>query len=244
MTVKVSPVAGSHFYIGSAPVNIPDNDVVESDFDAVTWIEVGQYETMGNSGDAAQNNSINLLNRRRTYNWKGSRQAPSRSDNFALNVDDAGQQAMIAAEQTDYNYPFKIELNGAPIPRSATATVTIAAPGVVTWTAHGLTVGAKVKFSTTGALPTGLTAGTEYFVVSVPDVDTFTLSATKGGSAITTTGTQSGVHTVTTVPQGPARLFMGQVGQAEEGMGGANNAQMLNTTVLPNTNYVRVAALG
>ncbi|TPK14167.1 hypothetical protein [Mesorhizobium sp. B2-5-11] len=244
MPIKVSPVAGSRFYIGSAPIDVPDVDVVEADFASVSWIEVGQYETMGNSGDAAQGNSVTLLNRRRTYNWKGSRQAPQRSDNFALNVNDPGQLAMIAAEQTDYNYPFRIVLNGAPIPKSAAATITIAAPGVVTWTAHGLVAGTKVKFSTTGALPTGLVAGTEYLVKAVPDADTFTLSATKGGTEITTTGTQSGVHTATTVPTGPERLFMGMVAGAEEGMGGANNAQMLNCTVLPNTNYVRVAALG
>jgi hypothetical protein len=244
MVIKVAPVAGSRFYIGSAPIDVPDIDVVEADFAAVTWLEVGQYETMGNSGDAAQGNSVTLLNRRRTYNWKGSRQAPQRSDNFALNVNDPGQLAMIAAEQTDYNYPFRIALNGAPIPKSAAATVTIASPGVVSWVGHSLAANTAVKFSTTGALPTGLTAGTTYFVKTVLDADTFTLSATKGGTVIATTGTQSGVHTATTVPSGPERLFMGMVAGAEEGMGGANNAQMLNCTVLPNTNYVRVAALG
>ncbi|PBC23472.1 MULTISPECIES: hypothetical protein [unclassified Mesorhizobium] len=244
MPIKVSPVAGSRFYIGSAPVDVPDVDVVEGDFAAVTWIEVGQYETMGNSGDAAQGNTVNLLNRRRTYNWKGSRQAPQRSDNFALNTADPGQLAMIAAEQTDYNYPFKVELNGAPTPKSAAATITIASPGVVTFTGHGLAANTAVKFSTTGALPTGLTAGTTYYVKTVLDADTFTLATSKGGTAIVTTGSQSGVHTATTVPAGPQRLFMGQVAGAEEGMGGANNAQMLNCTVLPNTNYVRVAALG
>jgi len=78
-----------------------------------------------------------------------------------------------------------------------TVTITIAAPGVITWTAHGLGVGSMVTFTTTGALPTGLTAGTAYFVVSVPDANTFTVSATAGGTAITTTGTQSGTQTAT-----------------------------------------------
>lgn len=244
MPIKVSPVAGSRFYIGSAPVDVPDEDVTEADFSAVSWIEVGQYETMGNSGDAAQGNSLNLLNRRRSYNWKGSRQAPSRTDNFALNTTDPGQLAMIAAEATDYNYPFKIELSGAPVPKSAAVTISVATPGVVTWTGHGLAVNTAVKLSTTGTLPTGLTAGTTYYVKTVVDADTFTLSATKDGTVIDTTGTQTGTHTATTVPAGPQRLFMGMVAGAEEGMGGANNAQMLNCTVLPNTNYVRIAALG
>lgn len=72
-------------------------------------------------------------------------------------------------------------------------TVTIAAPGVITKTAHGLGWKDQVMFSTTGALPTGLSADTWYFVIPI-DVDTFSVTATSTGSAITTTGTQSGYH--------------------------------------------------
>jgi Putative phage tail protein len=80
---------------------------------------------------------------------------------------------------------------------SATVTISIASPGVVTWTAHGLEIGDAVVFSTTGALPTGLTAGTIYYVVSVPTVSTFEVSSTPGGTAINTSGTQYGVQTCT-----------------------------------------------
>lgn len=244
MAIKVSPVAGCRYYIGSAPVDIPDDDVEVADFASVTWIEVGQYETMGSAGDGAQNNSVNLINRRRTINYKGSRQAPQRQDNFALNLNDPGQLAMVAAEATDYNYPFRIDMNDAPVPKSAAATITIATPGVVTWTGHGLAAGTPVKLTTTGSLPTGLTAGTTYYVKTVLDADTFTLAATPDGAAIDTSGTQSGTHTATTVPTPSQRLFMGMVTNAEEANGGTNNTQMLNCTVLPNTNYARVAALG
>lgn len=75
-----------------------------------------------------------------------------------------------------------------------TSTITIASPGVITATGHGLTVGRRVGFSTTGALPTGISASTIYYVVSVPTADTFTISATSGGSAINTSGSQSGTH--------------------------------------------------
>lgn len=77
---------------------------------------------------------------------------------------------------------------------TATVTMTIASPCVVTMTAHGLQNGSIVKFSTTGALPTGLVAGTTYFVKSVT-TDTFQVAATYAGTSIITTGTQSGVHT-------------------------------------------------
>ncbi len=89
--------------------------------------------------------------------------------------------------------------------RSSTVTMTIASPAVVTFTGHGLTDGDGVIFSTTGALPTGVTAGTVYFIRSV-DANTFNLydtsaHAVSGGATgrVATTGSQSGVHTLTHV---------------------------------------------
>lgn len=77
-----------------------------------------------------------------------------------------------------------------------TPTITIASPAVVTLTNHGLVAGDQVKFTTTGALPTGITAGTAYFVIATGlTANSFQISATSGGSAINTSGTQSGVHT-------------------------------------------------
>lgn len=80
----------------------------------------------------------------------------------------------------------------------ATVTISIATPGVVTWNAHGLMAGQQVQLSTTGALPTGLAAATTYFVIPV-DANSFQLSATQNGAAINTTGSQSGVHTMTAI---------------------------------------------
>lgn len=80
-----------------------------------------------------------------------------------------------------------------------TFTVTIASPAVFSLTAHGLTVGSVVYFSTTGALPTGLTAGRAYYVISQGlTADAFEVSTTVDGTAVVTTGSQSGTHTVTT----------------------------------------------
>lgn len=85
--------------------------------------------------------------------------------------------------------------------KTGTATISIATPGVVTWTAHGLSESWPVKFSTTGALPTGLVAGTTYYLKSVT-TDTFRLAATPGGSDINTSGSQSGTHTAIFSPHG------------------------------------------
>jgi hypothetical protein len=84
--------------------------------------------------------------------------------------------------------------------RAATATMTIATPAVVTKSAHGLSAGDKVLFRTTGALPTGVTAETVYFVIATGlTADDFQFSATDGGAAINTSGSQSGTHTLVPV---------------------------------------------
>jgi hypothetical protein len=77
-------------------------------------------------------------------------------------------------------------------------TVTIAAPGVLTFTdAHGLAVGDALQLNTTGALPTGLVPNTTYYVTSTSfTTTTITLATTYGGGAITTSGTQSGVQSL------------------------------------------------
>ncbi len=83
-----------------------------------------------------------------------------------------------------------------------TFTVTIASPGVFTLNSHGFTDGQPVVFTTSGALPTGLTAGTVYFVITAGlTTNTFEVSATRGGSAVNTSGSQSGTHTATTYVQ-------------------------------------------
>ncbi len=82
---------------------------------------------------------------------------------------------------------------------SQSGTHTGGAPGVVTWTAHGLAADMPVKFTTTGTLPTGIVSGTTYYVASAPapTANTFSVASTIGGAAILTSGSQSGTHTAT-----------------------------------------------
>lgn len=77
---------------------------------------------------------------------------------------------------------------------NSTVTLTVASPCVVSWSAHGLAAGTPIVFKTTGALPTGLDANTPYYVVG-PLTNSFNVATTVGGSAINTSGTQSGAHT-------------------------------------------------
>ena len=75
-----------------------------------------------------------------------------------------------------------------------TVTLTIASPCVVTFGVV-LSEGTSVSFNTTGALPTGLTAGTVYYLRNVTGL-TANLSLTPDGSLINTSGTQSGTQSM------------------------------------------------
>lgn len=81
-----------------------------------------------------------------------------------------------------------------PLIGTQTVTISIASPGVVT-SSFALPNGTAITLTTTGALPTGLVAGTTYFVVNSSGT-TFNLAATLGGAAINTSGSQSGVQSI------------------------------------------------
>jgi len=94
-------------------------------------------------------------------------------------------------------------LFAALCPTLGTFTVTIASPAVFTLTNHGLRLGDRVRFSTTGALPTGLSLTTDYFVSNVVNANSFRVSTTAGGADVNTSGSQSGTHTAQRFPYGP-----------------------------------------
>jgi hypothetical protein len=99
---------------------------------------------------------------------------------------------------------------------TATAEISIASPAVITWKdaggsglTHNFAAGDKVVFTTTGALPTGITSGTSYYVMSTNLQSTsFQIAATPGGSAVNATGTQSGTHTGTGIRSGYERCYV------------------------------------
>lgn len=88
----------------------------------------------------------------------------------------------------------------------ALTSISNASPAVFTGDHHCLMAGDKITLTTTGTLPTGLATATDYYVISAGLVQgaagTFRVSATKGGSAINTTGAGSGTHSFTTTNSG------------------------------------------
>lgn len=84
---------------------------------------------------------------------------------------------------------FKRDYTASLTWTSASVSVSVATPGVVTYTSHPFLNNDPVIFSA-GTLPTGLVVGTVYFVRNSA-ANTFELSATTAGASINTTGSPS-----------------------------------------------------
>jgi hypothetical protein len=79
---------------------------------------------------------------------------------------------------------------------AGTVTITIANPAVVSFT-NSFIAGQPVVFNTTGALPTGITAGTVYYVISAGlSGSAFEISVIQNGGGLATSGTQSGTQSI------------------------------------------------
>ena len=85
------------------------------------------------------------------------------------------------------------------VTNSPIVTISIASPAVIT-VPNTCAAGQAVIFATSGALPTGLTAGTTYYVIAAGlTTSAMEVSTSVGGSAVNTSGTQSGVQTATAI---------------------------------------------
>jgi hypothetical protein len=115
-------------------------------------------------------------------------------------------------------YPIYLPADVAQLPFGdplSDITVTSASPGVVTAPGYrNVTNGDQVGFSTyntsttNGSMPTPLTAGTRYYVVSASN-NTFSVSSTSNGSPIatTSTGSQLTLHLLSQQNYGTKRPF-------------------------------------
>jgi hypothetical protein len=79
--------------------------------------------------------------------------------------------------------------------RRHAAYFTAATSGLLTTTEHRFQDRDEVQVSSTGTLPTGLSAGTSYYVVAV-DRNTYRLSLTPGGATVGISTVGSGTHTL------------------------------------------------
>ena len=126
----------------------------------------------------------------------------SRAFTVASNYTAIGASAFLLSNEAENINTAQHGSLALDIQESRAVTVTIATPAVFTSVGHGMVAGDRVYLTTTGALPTNLTNWTNptvapYYVISAGlTADTFRLSLTSEGTAINTSGTQSGTHTL------------------------------------------------
>lgn len=83
-------------------------------FQADTYSAVGEIEDIGEFGDSYNSVTFNALNDARVRKLKGSADAGNMTMTVALDSNDAGQAALLAAlDDTVNDYNFKIVLNDA-----------------------------------------------------------------------------------------------------------------------------------
>ncbi|MDB5531525.1 MAG: hypothetical protein JWR51_4628 [Devosia sp.] len=104
---------------------------------------------------------------------------------------------VIAAGLSGSSFQISATVGGAAINTSApTATFTNGSANIGITTANTyLSVGKRVRFATSGSLPTNFATGTDYFVLTASST-LITVSATNGGSAIVAGSAGSGTQTV------------------------------------------------
>jgi len=72
---------------------------------------------------------------------------------------------------------------------------------------HGLIVDTRVELVSTGSLPSGVSAGVQYFVKQVIDKDSFSLSITSGGAEVNISGSQSGTQSFVVVVEESSEFY-------------------------------------
>lgn len=104
---------GARIYIGGA-LDTKSEPFVPADFSGQSWEEIGEVENLGTVGDTSTEISFDSIPAQRTRRLKGTRNAGSMDLIMGIDYEDAGQQALIAAEKTPHDFAFRIVLNDAP----------------------------------------------------------------------------------------------------------------------------------
>jgi len=126
--MAIHKTAGAKVYILTTAVDPNVINAYGTDASAIAyftalsgWIEIEEVENLGSIGD--QSNPINFtsINNRRTRALKGPRDAGTHQIVCGRDPLAAGQIAMMTAQATDYNFPFRVTLADIP-PGTTTPT--------------------------------------------------------------------------------------------------------------------------
>lgn len=102
---EIVTASGAKIFVGPAVTTGTDTT---SEFAALTYVEVGLVESLGEFGDESAAVNFTALNDARVRKAKGSRDAGMLALTVAHDVSDAGQAALEAAEATNNKFAFKV----------------------------------------------------------------------------------------------------------------------------------------
>jgi hypothetical protein len=107
--MAVDTAAGSKFYIGPQD-STADN---QSAYEALSYVQVGEVENLGEFGDQFNEVTFTALGDRRVRKIKGSKNAGNLQVTIGHDSADSGQSDLEAALASDEDYAFKVELDDA-----------------------------------------------------------------------------------------------------------------------------------
>lgn len=108
--MTITTTAGAKLYIGGVRAEATDTLI---EYEALIWVEVGEIENLGSLGDTSNPVNFTAIRDARVRKLKGTRDAGTQSLVIGRDPLNAGQQALIAAELTKFEYAFKVELDDA-----------------------------------------------------------------------------------------------------------------------------------
>ena len=104
--------------------------------------------------------------------------------------------------------------------------ITVGSPTIFTAVNHGLQTGASVQFSTTDALPSGITSGVDYYVI-LSDANTFQVSTERNGVSLITIEPQAGIQSFRGINSNRSNCTLSSIGVApDSGSGFTSQALM------------------
>lgn len=105
MAGDLTTASGARLFIGPSVTAATNTAAL---YAALTWVEVGLVEDLGEGGDQSSAVTGAALGDARTRKAKGARDAGTRNIVVFDDPSDLGQQAMVAAEASNSNFAFKI----------------------------------------------------------------------------------------------------------------------------------------
>lgn len=239
---QIHKLGGTIIEIGGLLGNIPEQ-MQASDFNGQTWTEIGGLVSLGAISVTDNTSSVVLMKSSFERMFKTTQVGSAIENTHVPMALDPGQIKFKEASQDRCgNYAVRVTFGADCVPEGV-VTISVGTPGVVTWTAHGLQAGQPITFTPNGgALPTGLTPATVYYVVAAGlTADTFSVSATPGGAPVDTTaaGTATSI-TASAPPAGMQVMFAALINQKSWQGGDATTANLITLPLQINSNLVEV----